>query len=92
MPASLKNAIDLLKDEWVGKPISLCTVSSGPFGGVQALLSIQNTLWKIGANISSSVFTVPEVAKAYNEKGEALNKELSDKLSKIFLNDHLKLL
>lgn len=92
MPASIKNAIDLLNDEWVNKPISLCTVSSGPFGGVQALLSLQNTLWKIGANISSSVFTVPEVAKAYNSKGEALNKEVSNKLSKTFLDEHLKII
>ena len=39
--ASLKNAIDLLEDEWKHKPIGIASVSSGPFGGTQALVSLQ---------------------------------------------------
>ena len=43
-PASLKNAIDLLYEEWKHKPIGIVTVSSGPFAGSQALVSLQFTL------------------------------------------------
>ena len=39
-PASLKNAIDLLYEEWKGKPIAISTVSAGPFGGSQALVQL----------------------------------------------------
>ena len=58
-PASLKNVIDLLYDEWQGKPISICTVSSGIFGGSQALVSLQFILWKIGAWTVTNMFPVP---------------------------------
>ena len=47
-PASLKNILDLLYYEWHGKPISVCTISTGSFGGTQALVSLQFTLWKLG--------------------------------------------
>src|SRR5688572_27388145 len=34
-PASLKNAVDLLYNEWQNKPVAIVTVSDGPFGGTQ---------------------------------------------------------
>lgn len=85
IPASLKNVIDLLYDEWHGKPISLSTVSSGIFGGSQALVSLQFTLWKIGAWVVTNMFPVPNVATAFDDQGQALNKTFTDKLAKAFL-------
>src|SRR6266581_2056400 len=46
-PASLKNVVDLLYDEWRRKPIAIATVSDGSFGGTQVITSPQFTLWKI---------------------------------------------
>jgi NAD(P)H-dependent FMN reductase len=84
-PASLKNAIDLLYDEWQNKPISISTVSAGIFGGTQALVSLQFTLWKIGANVVTNMFPVTNVAKAFDSIGKAFDKADMDKLAKNFV-------
>lgn len=89
-PASLKNVIDLLYDEWHGKPIGISTVSSGIFGGSQALISLQFTLWKIGALTVTSMFPVPNVAESFDNKGRALDKTATDKLAKNFLTELFK--
>lgn len=84
-PASLKNVIDLLYDEWHGKPICITTVSSGIFGGSQALVSLQFSLRKIGAWTVTNMFPVPNVVKSFDNKGNALDKTATDKLAKVFL-------
>src|SRR5579859_7825903 len=60
-PASLKNVVDLLYDEWHRKPIAISTVSNGAFGGTQVITSIQFTLWKIRAWTVPAMFPVPKV-------------------------------
>jgi NAD(P)H-dependent FMN reductase len=89
-PASLKNVIDLLYDEWHGKPISIATVSAGDFGGTQALVSLQFSLWKIGAWTVSNVFQVAKVEKAFDEMGNAIDKNTSDPLVDIFVKKLLE--
>lgn len=88
-PASLKNVIDLLYDEWQGKPISISTVSAGIFGGSQALVSLQFILWKIGARTVTNMFPVPNVAKSFDVQGNAIDKTATDKLAKVFLTELL---
>jgi NAD(P)H-dependent FMN reductase len=88
-PASLKNAIDLLYDEWKHKPIGIATVSSGPFGGSQALLALQFVLWKMKAWTIPALFSVPNVEKAYEANGNALDKPASDKLAEVFIKELL---
>lgn len=86
-PASLKNAIDVLYDEWKHKPIAIATVSAGPFGGSQALVALQFTLWKMKAWTIPAMFSVPNVQKAYDEKGYAIDKAATDKLSAVFIKE-----
>jgi len=88
-PASLKNAIDLLYEEWKHKPIAIVTVSSGPFAGSQALVSLQFTLWKMRAWTIPAMFSVPTVDKAYDENGKPMDKLNSDKLAAIFIQELL---
>jgi NAD(P)H-dependent FMN reductase len=88
-PASLKNAIDVLYDEWHGKPISIVTVSAGVFGGTQALVSLQFVLWKIGAWTVTNMFHVAKVQEAYSATGEATDKQATDKLTKLFVEELL---
>ena len=88
-PASLKNAIDLLYEEWKHKPIGIVTVSSGPFAGSQALVSLQFTLWKMMAWTIPAMFSVPTVDKAYDENGKPMDKLNSDKLAAIFMQELL---
>lgn len=84
-PASLKNAIDVLYDEWHGKPISIVTVSAGVFGGTQALVSLQFVLWKIGAWTVTNMFHVAKVQEAYDAFGNATDNGATDELTKIFV-------
>ena len=89
-PASLKNVIDLLYDEWHGKPISISTVSAGIFGGSQALVSLQFILWKIGAWTVTNMFPVPNVAKTFDDMGHPSDKAATDKLAKVFIAELLE--
>jgi NAD(P)H-dependent FMN reductase len=89
-PASLKNAIDLLYEEWHGKPISICTASLGDFGGSQVLVQLQFTLWKIGAWTITNMFSIPRVQKAFDEQGIPTDKAVMDKLAHVFLKKLLE--
>ncbi len=88
-PASLKNVIDVLYEEWKHKPIAIVTVSAGPFGGSQALVALQFTLWKMKAWTIPAMFSVPLVQTAYDEKGNAADKVATDKLASIFIKELL---
>lgn len=78
-PASLKNVIDLLYDEWRKKPIALATASAGNFGGAQVMTSLVFSLWKIGSILVPAMFPVAKVQEAFNEQGEPLDKAQTDK-------------
>ena len=84
-PASLKNAIDVLYDEWHRKPIAIATVSEGAFGGTQVITSLQFTLWKIHAWTVPIMFPVPTVEKAFDENGNATDKDGTDKRAAAFI-------
>ncbi len=88
-PASLKNAIDLLLEEWKHKPIGIATVSGGQFGGQQCMVALQFTLWKMMAWTIPAMFSVPTVDKAYDENGKPLDKANSDKLAAVFIKELL---
>ena len=88
-PASLKNVIDLLLVEWRHKPIAIATVSSGSFAGSQVLISLQFTLWKIKAWTITEMFSVAKVQDNYDESGNAINKEVSDKIAANFIKELL---
>lgn len=88
-PASLKNAIDLLYEEWHRKPVAISTVSDGVFGGSQVITSLQFSLWKITAWTVPAMFPVPKVEHAYNEYGTALEKDVIDKRAKSFIGELL---
>ncbi len=84
-PSSLKNAIDVLYEEWHRKPIAISTVSDGIFGGTQVITSLQFTLWKMKAWTVTAMFPVPLVAKSFDENGVPADKEVTDKRALAFL-------
>ena len=88
-PASLKNVVDLLYDEWHRKPIAISTASNGPFGGTQVITSIQFTLWKIRAWTVPAMFPVPKVGDSFDEYGNAIDKVATDKRAKGFVSELL---
>lgn len=87
-PASIKNVIDLLYEEWHRKPIAISTVSDGNFGGTQVITSLQFTLWKIRAWTVPAMFPVPNVNKAMDENGVLLEATL-EKRATNFVNELL---
>ena len=88
-PASLKNVIDLLLEEWRHKPIAIATVSGGAFAGSQAIISLQFTLFKIKAWTITEIFSVAKVQDNYDESGNAINKEATDKIAAGFIKELL---
>ena len=89
-PASLKNVIDLLLEEWLHKPIAIATVSAGPLAGSQCIISLQFTLWKMKAWTITEIFSVPKIQDAYDENGNAVDKEGSDKRANTFIKELMR--
>lgn len=88
-PASLKNVIDLLYDEWRRKPVAIATNSAGAFGGTQVITSLQFSLWKIGAWTVPAMFPVPKVQEAFDEAGLPADKVAMDKRATGFIKELL---
>jgi NAD(P)H-dependent FMN reductase len=88
-PASLKNVIDLLYDEWYHKPIAIATVSAGVFGGSQVITSLQFSLWKIRAWMVPVTFPVSKVEEAFDEHGNATDKTQINKQAEVFTKELL---
>lgn len=88
-PASLKNVIDLLNDEWKRKPVAISTVSSGGFGGMNMITSLQFSLWKIKAWTVSAMFPVANVSESFSESGVPADKEGAEKRAKTVVNELL---
>lgn len=88
-PASLKNVIDLLVEEWKHKPIGISMVSAGPFAGTQVVTSLLFTLWKIGALMVPAIFPVPTVEKSFNEEGVPSDPAATDARAEKFIQELL---
>jgi NAD(P)H-dependent FMN reductase len=88
-PASLKNAIDLLYDEWYHKPVAISTVSDGNFGGTQVIVSLQFILWKMKAWTVPAMFPVPNVEETFAVDGSPLNSKTVEKRTANFINELL---
>jgi NAD(P)H-dependent FMN reductase len=88
-PASLKNIIDLLYDEWYRKPVAIATVSDGPFGGSQVITSLQFVLWKMKAWTVPAMFPVTRVQDAFDETGIPADKETTDRRAAKFISELL---
>ncbi len=80
-PASIKNVIDLLTDEWRKKPVAFAVVSNGQFGGSQVVFSLQFTLWKIMAITVSPALRISDIETSIDENGVPADKLMMDKRS-----------
>ena len=78
-PASIKNVIDLLTDEWRKKPVAFAVVSNGQFGGSQVIFSLQFTLWKIMALTVSPAMRIPDIETILDENGIPSDKISMDR-------------
>jgi NAD(P)H-dependent FMN reductase len=88
-PASLKNVVDLLYEEWHQKPVAISTVSDGPFGGTQVITSLQFSLWKMKVWIVPATFPVTRVHETFDENGDPKEKSITEKRAAKFINELL---
>jgi len=89
IPAALKNVVDLLIDEWHKKPVAIATVSSGMAGGAQVTVSLQFSLWKIRAITVPALFPTPNVEHTYDEDGNPVDREVTEKRAAGFVKELL---
>ena len=67
--------------------IGLVSVSSGNFGAVNASALLQSVLLKIRAVPLSVTFPVPSVEANFDDNGNAMNKEITDKRASAFMKE-----
>jgi NAD(P)H-dependent FMN reductase len=71
VPGVLKNALDYLKPGiFRRKPVGICTVSSGDFGGLNCLLQLRLTILALGGVPIPDVLPVSRVQDLFNEDGQ----------------------
>jgi len=88
-PASIKNVIDLLTDEWRKKPVAFAVVSNGQFGGSQVIFSLQFALWKMMAITVSPALRIADIQTTLDENGIPADKALMDKRASSTLTELL---
>src|SRR6201993_3941047 len=71
VPGVLKNALDYLKPSILRrKPVGICTVSSGGFGGVNCLMQLRLTILALGGLPIPDALPVSRVQEAFDEEGQ----------------------
>ncbi|MDD5317199.1 MAG: NAD(P)H-dependent oxidoreductase [Candidatus ainarchaeum sp.] len=74
-PGELKMMVDLLVEEYAGKPAAICAVSSGAVGGARMVEQLRLVLIQLRVvNVPEAVY-FPEVGKLFDADGEIIDRE-----------------
>jgi NAD(P)H-dependent FMN reductase len=80
-PGVLKNALDYLEPQALRyKPIGICTVSSGGFGGLNCLTQLQLICLALGGLPIPDKLPVSNVQELFDERGNLRNSSFKAKL------------
>jgi len=88
MPGALKNLLDFYRAEFKKKPMATCTVSAGPFGGLNALHAMRSWMLYVEGIISPTRLLVSHVGQLFDEKGTPVD-EIFNKNTPVFIEDFL---
>ncbi len=88
-PASIKNIIDLLTDEWRRKPVAFVVVSNGHFAGSQVIFALQFSLWKIRALTVSPALRIADIETSIDGDGIPADKAGMDRNASSTINELL---
>ncbi|MCB0735901.1 MAG: NAD(P)H-dependent oxidoreductase [Bacteroidetes bacterium] len=78
--SSLKNFIDLFaKKPFDGKPIGVCTVSSGAMGGIRAAYQLQQIILSIFAYPQPRMLTIGNIQNHLDSEGAILTDDFAKK-------------
>jgi NAD(P)H-dependent FMN reductase len=82
MPGVLKNALDYLKPGvFRRKPVGICTVSSGGFGGLNCLMQLRLTILALGGVPIPDTLPVSKVHERFDEDGQPRDRSWSINLT-----------
>jgi NAD(P)H-dependent FMN reductase len=88
MAGSLKNTLDYFRKEFHRKPVGAITVSSGDFGGVNALHQLWYVMLHCGAIVSPAKLLVGNINGLLNETGTITQETFTNRAKK-FLDEVL---
>jgi NAD(P)H-dependent FMN reductase len=78
VPGVLKNALDYLKPGILRrKPVGICTVSSGGFGGINCLMQLRLTILALGGLPIPEALPVSRVQELFDQEGQPKDRTLS---------------
>jgi NAD(P)H-dependent FMN reductase len=90
MPGALKNAFDYLKPGILRrKPVGICTVSSGGFGGLNCLMQLRLTVLALGGIPIPDSLPVSRVQEHFDESGRLIDANGTWKKSLMHFIDEL---
>lgn len=84
-PGELKMMLDMLYEEYFGKPVGICGVSSGVFGGARMIEHLVATCVRFHMLPTGEVLYFPKVQDLFDENG-AIKKEAYHRRAKKFFD------
>lgn len=73
-PGVLKHALDTNLEEYIHKPVGLCGVSAGPFGGSRVIEHLLPVMRELGLVAIFTDVNFSSVGKLFSESGELLDE------------------
>ena len=86
IPPALKNLLDHFLEEYFFRPSAIVCYSAGAFGGVRAAMQLRMTLGELGMPSIPSIFPIPQVQDAFDERGRA-NQPIFEQRAGRFLDE-----
>lgn len=80
-PAPIKNAIDYLYNEWVGKPITF--IAYGSSGGRSSTKQLSEIVSRMKMNVLNETVHISKVWAAFNEDGSVVNELVEGSLTEV---------
>lgn len=88
VPGAFKNALDYFRAEYKKKPMAIATVSTGPFGGVNALYDFRDWVHYVEGILSPTKLLVSKAGSLFNEQGDPVEEHFNLNYPK-FLDDFI---
>ncbi|MBL7045850.1 MAG: NAD(P)H-dependent oxidoreductase [Parcubacteria group bacterium] len=83
-PGELKLALDSLYKEYEKKPVAICGVASGGFGGARAVENIKPVLGELKMVIAKNSLYFSKVKDLFDENGNITDQSLSERAPRMF--------
>lgn len=81
--AVLKNAIDYVYAEWIRKPVTFVSYSSGAIAGARAVEQVREVVIALEMAPMQGAIHIPTVAKTIDENGTLLQGHFNEKVVKM---------